>query len=569
VQTSGVSGKKLIKLDSLTSLRFFAAAMIVLGHGHKDFGSFGLATAFPLNQGVSFFFVLSGFVLAYAYPELIDWRQRTRFIWARFARIWPAYFVSLLIMLIALPTKLWSVSASHPFGFSLANICLLHAWIPLRESYLGLNGVSWSLSTEFFFYLCFPWLIYRLAASWPFKLSLVAGLTCAIVVLANYYQLPSGHQYSGVGSYALLYISPLSRLFEFVCGIVACTYYKSEKEKTAKLTLAGATLLELSALFLTIVTLWLIPVLLASPWVQAVFQVAGLEWLLGSGGFLSFTLLILVFSWQRGLVSKLLSHPLLVLLGEISFSLYLVHSIVLKYYRYHLASFISLPQNLLAAAYWLISLILAYLLYSAVEMPCRAFLVRLPDRFDRSQESPQSWIHFRMKPVLSFLFLGGLVLASLYQPSTVLKSLSRDAVARELRGAQLMAFPARFANNLELTQLSHRAEGEKIIFTFLWHADTEVQLKECVGVHFLDQRGVIIHHADYELDLSGSTVAACSNFITRISAPVVNMTTADKLGIALYVNVKELYRVTAPNTDWGGRRLIIPLGDNLTQKVEL
>ena len=346
-----------------------------------------------------------------------------------------------------------------------------------------MNGVSWSLSTEFFFYLCFPWLIYRLAASWPFKLSLVAGLTCAIVVLANYYQLPSGHQYSGVGSYALLYISPLSRLFEFVCGIVACTYYKSEKEKTAKLTLAGATLLE--------------------------------------------------------------------------------------YYRYHLASFISLPQNLLAAAYWLISLILAYLLYSAVEMPCRAFLVRLPDRFDRSQESPQSWIHFRMKPVLSFLFLGGLVLASLYQPSTVLKSLSRDAVARELRGAQLMAFPARFANNLELTQLSHRAEGEKIIFTFLWHADTEVQLKECVGVHFLDQRGVIIHHADYELDLSGSTVAACSNFITRISAPVVNMTTADKLGIALYVNVKELYRVTAPNTDWGGRRLIIPLGDNLTQKVEL
>jgi peptidoglycan/LPS O-acetylase OafA/YrhL len=53
------------KLDALTSLRFFAAAMIVVHHGHRVFGSMGLAESLPLDQGVSFFFVLSGFILAY------------------------------------------------------------------------------------------------------------------------------------------------------------------------------------------------------------------------------------------------------------------------------------------------------------------------------------------------------------------------------------------------------------------------------------------------------------------------------------------------------------------------
>ena len=47
------------KLDSLTSLRFFAAAMIIIGHAHHLFGSAGIATNFSLTQGVSFFLYFS------------------------------------------------------------------------------------------------------------------------------------------------------------------------------------------------------------------------------------------------------------------------------------------------------------------------------------------------------------------------------------------------------------------------------------------------------------------------------------------------------------------------------
>lgn len=156
MKTTGIVGRKLEKLDTLTSLRFVAAVMIVVGHGYAYFHYPDFPLHFPLNQGVSFFFVLSGFVLAYAYPELPSVKHVTRFIWARFARIWPAHIASIVLMLCLVPPTLWYVPPSHPLLYSIANVLMVQAWIPFQESYLGLNGVSWSISTEFFFICVSP-----------------------------------------------------------------------------------------------------------------------------------------------------------------------------------------------------------------------------------------------------------------------------------------------------------------------------------------------------------------------------------------------------------------------------
>ena len=71
------------KLAPLTSLRFIAASMIVVGHAYPLFAKGAIALYIPLSQGVSFFYVLSGFVLAYNYPSLPTRAHLGRFLVAR------------------------------------------------------------------------------------------------------------------------------------------------------------------------------------------------------------------------------------------------------------------------------------------------------------------------------------------------------------------------------------------------------------------------------------------------------------------------------------------------------
>ena len=87
-----------VKLDQLTSLRFFAAVMVVICHSAGLFGFVGGPELDGLRTGVSFFFVLSGFILAYVYPKLDTIPELLHFLRARFARIWPAHFVTFLLV---------------------------------------------------------------------------------------------------------------------------------------------------------------------------------------------------------------------------------------------------------------------------------------------------------------------------------------------------------------------------------------------------------------------------------------------------------------------------------------
>jgi peptidoglycan/LPS O-acetylase OafA/YrhL len=118
------------RLDALTSLRFF----IVIYHSANLFGlSLNSGNYFALGQAVSFFFVLSGFILAYVYPKLENWSQISRFWCARIARIWPVLLASFFL-------AYWLLPAGWDSTIVLANILMIHAWIPFPKYFFSYNG---------------------------------------------------------------------------------------------------------------------------------------------------------------------------------------------------------------------------------------------------------------------------------------------------------------------------------------------------------------------------------------------------------------------------------------------
>jgi peptidoglycan/LPS O-acetylase OafA/YrhL len=155
----------LARLDGLTGLRFLAAIYVVVFHYATP--SLVNAPRAVLNVALSgyvavdFFFILSGFILAYNYlAPNGDLKTTKRQFWvARFARIYPAYALSFLLILpfVAhdlLQTEPFKMALYH-FGRSLGVVTVMQqGWLPWMSMW-G-NAPAWSLSVEAFFYLSFP-----------------------------------------------------------------------------------------------------------------------------------------------------------------------------------------------------------------------------------------------------------------------------------------------------------------------------------------------------------------------------------------------------------------------------
>jgi peptidoglycan/LPS O-acetylase OafA/YrhL len=100
------------------------------------------------------------------------------------------------------------------------------------------------------------------------------------------------------------------------------------------------------------------------------------------GGCLAFAAMIFVFALEKGLISRALSVGVFVLLGELSYSIYLIHQVLLRSYSAHIQQSVPGAINGLApwisyAAYWAVLLASAYAMWRLVERPGRRFIVAL------------------------------------------------------------------------------------------------------------------------------------------------------------------------------------------------
>ncbi|MEV7203826.1 acyltransferase family protein [Streptomyces griseoluteus] len=218
-------------LPSLTGLRFIAAVMVFFFHSSffepltNPFADRGTAEGFQWLfskagwMGVSFFFVLSGFVLTWSSRRNDSvtgfWRRRLLKIFPNHVATW-----ALAMLLFA--------GAATPLTAWLPNLFLVHSWFPQHGVYISVNAPSWSLCSELLFYLAFPFLIGPVRRTTPERLWAWAGATVAGMLLLeaavdllvpDQPRTPEGFPISSL-QFWLGYNFPPSRMFEFVLGML-------------------------------------------------------------------------------------------------------------------------------------------------------------------------------------------------------------------------------------------------------------------------------------------------------------------------------------------------------------
>ncbi len=374
--------KSRVELKPLTTIRLFAAVMIVVIHCQD--GVFGLPedflSDFPLEEGVSLFFVLSGFILYYVYPALPDAAARKRFLLARLARIWPLHLATFLMVIILLPEKALFPYQNPPgeqVGMAVVNLLLLQSWVPRIDYYFSYNAVSWSISTEMFFYVAFLFLVINFSRSWHWKFLSLMLFWVLLFIAAEFLNIPGYRpDYTGVNLPGLFYVNPLARLNEFVTGMIAGLVFQHVVRTGRIEDLRPSTATVLEGLSFAFVIAAMFMVFFYSMAFQGEAGEAGRLWLSNGGMSFFFAALILILAVGRGGLSRVMAHPWLVRGGEISFALYMSHQILIRAYiamgwrEWDLTPFVQVP---VAAA---IMVAVAWLLWRYVETPARRLILR-------------------------------------------------------------------------------------------------------------------------------------------------------------------------------------------------
>jgi peptidoglycan/LPS O-acetylase OafA/YrhL len=357
------------EIKPLTTLRFFAAYAVVVSHASESFSCWhGLSSRYVVGQAVSFFFVLSGFILTYNYFHLKDARGVFNFYIARLARIWPAHVSSLVILLFLIPEVFKVHAGDLPLFF--CNLFLLQGWIPIWNVFFSYNASAWSISSEMFFYLCFPLLLWGMKKCWYLPLAVTSLLLGLLICLCNLLHLPES-DLRRVSIQGLLYINPLSGIFDFGAGMIAAVLWR-DWLSGIKLNKALATILELGALagvcLLNVYSSGLRYACL--PWAGE----AAAYWMQNSGPSIAgFALLIMIFAMDKGWLSRLFGTPALVLLGELSFGIYMLHGVFITFLGVNFPQ----RQSIFDCAVFLVTLFAAaHLMFEIVEKPMRKLMIK-------------------------------------------------------------------------------------------------------------------------------------------------------------------------------------------------
>jgi peptidoglycan/LPS O-acetylase OafA/YrhL len=309
-------------IPELTALRILAALCVVVSHLH----GLGIVSAARLHEildggrpAVSFFFVLSGFIMNHNYPLLHggDSLAVRRYARSRIVRLYPTLLLSLCM---ALPVGIYLV-ATHAHAqllefyalkdhyvlelaaSAVAQLLALTGWAPVAAINQPWNGPAWSLSCEFFFYAMFPFIrpVMQRHSS-----RVILSAVVVIWMLQGAWILAIDKLIPGNRAGFLVYQFPITHLFEFVLGISAGILAGRLDGRQLRVLSLGATL---SALLVLAAVHFMKPDMPAYYGMSPLFAVVILAIARSSGS-----------AWLAPL-----RLSFVVALGHASYALYIVH----------------------------------------------------------------------------------------------------------------------------------------------------------------------------------------------------------------------------------------------------
>jgi len=289
---------------ALDSLRGVSASIVVLFHVEGDAAIKSIPVITNGFLFVDFFFVLSGFVIAASYQnKIIEGYSISKFVLLRLGRLYPLHLFMLAAYLVIATAKYFSGSASNytPLQF-FSSVLLLQAWEPHSGTDLNpWNPPSWSISAEFWTYLIFA------MSCFVFKRRSLTAFSALIILSIPILLFASDRAmnvcFSGSGIARCVY--------GFSFGVIAYSIWQTTWLASIMKTWGLATIAEAAciAASLTIVAVT------------------------GSSKFglfcpVVFSATVVVFAYQAGAISRLLLTSPFVLIGTLSYSIYMTHEFV-------------------------------------------------------------------------------------------------------------------------------------------------------------------------------------------------------------------------------------------------
>ena len=357
-------------IQGLTPLRGMAALAVAVFHFQGYFLRFVTRDESMLIDKcylmVDLFFIMSGFLILHVYKreftQKISLKSCKNFIIARFARVYPLHFITLFLLVGLFYAESFKPGAYYDPHAIASHIFLLHSFPLNRE--VTWNIPSWSISAEWWSYTVFPFLCLFLFKNK--KLAVPVIFFCIVIVyISILYFVPRHDLYNPAADklHDLDVTSDygfLRSIAGFMTGMLLYLVYELNKVKSffnSDILCGIYILLLLFALHMGVPDIFFVP---------------------------GFSLLILFLTSNTGRISKIFNNKVFTFLGDISYSVYMVHFLFIIFiemvaykfgYRYHSELILPFFKGAVFCVLYLLSLIgIAALSYRFLEKPCRRYI---------------------------------------------------------------------------------------------------------------------------------------------------------------------------------------------------